>query len=853
MRNVVRDSLAVVVFLFIVSRAIAESPPADEGFSIGLGAEQAVIAIKPSSPLVTRTADRLADYLELRTGSRPKIVQGLPQGDKDGVVFVLALEADAAVRALAVLPDMANWRDDGYAIRTATQGKAKYVICAGKADTGIKYSVYRLMREMTTKGLTVTVPPLQVQADPFFRGRLACAGAAMAGGAPSLIQKHYAWQNWPISRAAALADYFDAVGMNGFMISDCPASYDWTGNHTSLEELALKQRALADRVHDNRMTLCFIMLGTSSNEARSLSTLQPRDPKQLQQILEYYDDMAEKYAAVTDLLWTQWADPGGAPSPADITDPQNLHLEIVKRFEKKRGRPVEAVFSAHGLHWPLGPGGTLPWAGYEGPQTLTGGGILPVNTCIGGVEMRLYPVELDIARQVRADGYRYGIFGWLVPDYEMNPGIHVHTHIMDNYFHSIPEDARDLVDWYEDGLVYTTMSSASFYVFSQMLWDPQSSAEQHLADYCRAAFGPDLAPLMLKGYRAIADIRCGTGIGADRGMCRLGGGSADPEADMKKCEEALVGLEGAYADNSHLPAIPLTAPAEAMINDLRAQIEGMATLARFRVESGKVGKVIAAGGSEEEIRKVMASLPKMEAWPGSPHAKTPGSWGQPEFGPYRDMINQWEKYIRQMADGAPKVTGPILFADDFAEYPAGSDGRPTWQPGSNSEQGQPTPQWMTRRQAMGVDIPGQGGNLANATGTLLVGDADWGNYSVQMQVKLVREAPEGGSIGLRVRVSGGDTPQSQSGYLVRMSSKKLEFGWLSGGSFKLLQAADLSLEPGSWHTLRVDCHSINHSIYLDGRLMLGTEDFYGPRKGRVALEISNAQGFFDDVEIKGFE
>ena len=89
--------------------------------------------------------------------------------------------------------------------------------------------------------------------------------------------------------------------------------------------------------------------------------------------------------------------------------------------------------------------------------------------------------------------------------------------------------------------------------------------------------------------------------------------------------------------------------------------------------------------------------------------------------------------------------------------------------------------------------------------------------------------------------------------MVRLNSDRLTFGWLSGGSFKLLQAADLSLEPGSWQTLRVDCRGHNFSVYLNGRLLLGTEDYYGPTGGRVALEVRNARGSFDDVSVRELE
>jgi hypothetical protein len=866
MKRIVTRGLALVLLFDCAVLAATTAPAAalDSGCRIGAGAEPATICISSGSDVVRLMAGRLADFLELRTGARPGIVDK-PTESIRGAVFLLARASQPAVRALttqpsAKLPEMDGYRDDGYAIRTTARGPATYILCAGKGDSGIKYAVYRLMRATSTRDRVVTVPPLRLESTPFFKGRYATPSSAMAGGAPPLLQKHYAWENWDVSRVPALADFFDAAGMNGVFLFDSPCRYDWTGNHTSPDQMAIKIRALAGRARELGMSVCLWVHGTSNLQARSFSELQPRDPKQYEQILRDYDRLAERYGDVIDAVYGHWVDPGGAPPPADITDPQKLQMEIYKRLEKKAGRPILNIFSAHGLHWPMGPGGTLPWAGYQGAETLISGGILPKGTCIASPEMRIYPDEIEFARKVRAAGYTCGLFGWLVAEYEMNPAIHVHTHIMDRYFHGIPEESKELFDWYEEGLVYTTMNLATYYVFAQMLWDPRSSADEHLADFCGAAFGPELGPRMLKGLRAVADVRCGDAGPEDRGGCRLGRGSADPARDLKICEEALAELDGAYADYSYLPVLPLPVPIETQINDLRAQLNGMATYARFRVASGRVGAIIAKGGSEQQIREAMAALPRMEVWPGTSQPKTPGSWGQPEYWPYIDVINRWEQQLQAMAGGGvPEAKGPVLFADDFARYPAGADGRPHWHPTTDAAEGAARPQWMTERGTMSVSIPGPGGELASATGLLMAGGADWNvtkdwkNYTVQVRVKLIREAPIGGSAGLRVRIVGADAPGSQSGYYLRLSGKVLEFGWLANGSSKPLQTVPVVIEAGTWHTLRVDCLDYIYKAYLDGRLLLGADDWYGHRKGRVALEIRNVQAAFSDFSVRQIE
>ena len=847
-----RRLTSLIVCAVLAATTAAGGAPDGSGFAVGPKAGLATIAFTSDSPLVKRSADRLADYLELRTSVRPEVISGMPADGARDAVFLLTLASDPATRSLTSLPDMAGWEKDGFAIRTVSQGDTGYLICAGKSDSGIKYAVYRLMREMVTQHRTVRVPSLHVEANPYFTNRHVTASSAMTGSSPSLLQKHYAWENWHVSQVPVLADFFDAVGMDGVWLFDSPCHYDWTGNHVPPEEMAAKIRALALRARENGMTVCLWTHGTSNLEGRNFSDLQPRDPEQLKLIYRDFDRLADTYGDVIDMVYGHWVDPGGAPPPADITDPQKLHLELVKRLEAKAGKKLFSVFSAHGLHWPMGPGGTLPWAGYEGPETLVESKILPKGTSIGSTDMRFYvPSELEFAKTVRAGGYGYGVFGWLIAEYEMDPGIHVHTHIMDNYFHGLPEETKDLVDWYEEGLIYTTMNLATYYTFSQMLWDPRSSADSHLADFCQAAFGHELGPLMLQGYRAIAAVRCGTGVGEDRGMCRLGRGSGDAARDLQICEQALLALEGAYADKSYLPTIPLTVPVEAMISDVRGQVEGMAEYARFRLASERIGAMIAGGASEGEIREAIAAAPRLEAWPDSTQPKTPGTWGMPEYVHWESVFKRWNSLLQNMAaGGAPDVKGPVLFADDFSRYPEGADGRPSWRTATDALDGQPRPQWMTDSGEMAVNIPGAGGRVANATGLLLTGEEEWTDYSVQVRTRLIREGAAGGSVGVRVRVMGGDDPQTQSGYVVRLNNKMMEFGWLTGGKFKPLQKADLSLTPGEWQSLRVDCQAKQYKIYLNGRLLLGADDWYGHGKGHVALAVRNAQGAFDDFTVK---
>ena len=85
---------------------------------------------------------------------------------------------------------------------------------------------------------------------------------------------------------------------------------------------------------------------------------------------------------------------------------------------------------------------------------------------------------------------------------------------------------------------------------------------------------------------------------------------------------------------------------------------------------------------------------------------------------------------------------------------------------------------------------------------------------------------------------------------MRLSASKFEFGSLSGGAFKAYQSVPVELAPNSWHTIRMDSRDLYYNAYLDGKLLAGVDDWYGPRKGRAALEVINAQGAFGEFTVK---
>ena len=113
-----RISLFCAAILWASSAAAAESPTTSEsGLRIGKGAESATICVVSDSALTRLTAQRLADFISIRTGLQPKVAPGPPAGSESGIVFLLGRESEPSIRGVtsqpsAMLPDMKAYRED---------------------------------------------------------------------------------------------------------------------------------------------------------------------------------------------------------------------------------------------------------------------------------------------------------------------------------------------------------------------------------------------------------------------------------------------------------------------------------------------------------------------------------------------------------------------------------------------------------------------------------------------------------------------------------------------------------------------------------------------------------------------
>jgi hypothetical protein len=505
--------------------------------------QQVTISIPPSEPLADLAAERLAAYLKAVTGRSPRVASEPSQAE-----FVLQL---APLR---------DFRPDGYRIQTDRPGGRAVVLVTAPSGAGLKYGVHRLIRELEQDGKSVRVPALQVSANPWIKTRELFVAEIEWHPTPgetqilASLRKTFDWANWDDAMLEGHVDLMDAFGFNSLMTGDWEVFRQLSGAFISPEENTRKAQVLWRRARHNGMGTASTLRGQHGLHSEGDPTNDPEDPKGMANIREYWEYVLEKHGKLVDRWVIFWADPGGGP---DIKTPQKAMNEFF-RLLRAKGLSSDASFCLWALRWGS-------WGGVQDWKAVVNGGILDPQ--IGISMMRRY--QDDQAHAIAAQYRKVGIWGWYTTDFEVCHSLHVHTHLMENELRKgriLRDQAGQLLDWYSLEDNNHLLNLPSLYVGAQLLWDPDTSADQALAEFCDCVWGGEAGRAVLAALQAIADIRCGGGgiVSSTTGdlwpndfMCRLGRGTDDPDRDLSACQQALEGLDKTRPDSGHVPQLPL--------------------------------------------------------------------------------------------------------------------------------------------------------------------------------------------------------------------------------------------------------------------------------------------------------
>ncbi|MEW5977340.1 MAG: glycoside hydrolase family 20 zincin-like fold domain-containing protein [Acidobacteriota bacterium] len=520
------------------------------------------------SPVGLRAVEVLADYLERVTGSRPPILNP-SQNPRSGTRIVLREEPDRTAR-----PD---------AYQLICNRNPREVTVTASGPEGLKYGVYRLIREMRQEGREIWIPTLAVAESPWLKTRELFVAEIewhpTPGEKPLLaeFQKRFDWPNWGVSRLEGYADMVDAMGYNAIMLNDSRPLWQYAGDFISPEEGTHKVQALYRRARMNGMATSLFLWGQQGIQDALSARNCPRIPGQYADMKANWKRLLDAHGDLVDRWVLHWGDPGGCKvRDCTINTPQAVTNEFAA-LAAGMGPASQVTFSLWALRWGA-------WRGYDHWDSVVKSGILAPDIGIG--LMRTY--DETIAREVNSQHRKAGVWGWYLNDLETSPALHVHSRILEEEFSRVPLQAAHLLDWYSLEDNNHVLNLPSLYVGARMLWNPRTSAAEALGDFCGAVWGKE-GPKVWRALQAIESVRCGPGEPMLRNdlwptgrLCRLGRGSRAPQNDLALCEAALDELKAVKLDPNYVPKLPLIVPPQELLGYIRAHLEYVARFAAIR-------------------------------------------------------------------------------------------------------------------------------------------------------------------------------------------------------------------------------------------------------------------------------
>jgi hypothetical protein len=552
-------------------------------------------------------ARRLAEYIQQVTGAAPVIVADTDP-DGSGVSIVLRQKS------------VSHFRPDGYRIRTEASTGRDVISITAMDGTGLKYGCYRLIRELRQRGKRLEVPVLAVDANPWLKTRELFVAEIEWHPTPGEqrtvgdLRKRFDWQNWPIPTLERYVDLVDAMGYNSLMLSDGESLRRFSGNFITQDELTHKVQCMYERARRNGMGTSFFLWSQEGVKDVGVSRNSPHIPEQFADMQANWEALITKYGALAERWVMHWADPGGCKTrDCTINTPQAASNQFADLLREK-GFQSGVSFSLWGLRWGA-------WPGFHDERTsVIDSGIL--NPRIGINLMRTYDAML--AKAIQDQHRTTGVWGWYTNDLETNPGMHVHTHILDNEFHQLDNSAAANLDWYSLEDNNHILNLPSLYVGAQMLWNHTTSADEALSEFCEAVWGRE-ASKVRPALQAIAGIRCGRGqhmSGSDLWphgyICRLGKGSASPGKDLAESEKAIAVLTSVRLDPEFVPKLPLTVEPGELIAQIQAQLLHIRDFARIRLAYQEALRPALEGGRPAAMKLRMSEIPALaDTIPGS--------------------------------------------------------------------------------------------------------------------------------------------------------------------------------------------------------------------------------------------
>jgi alpha-glucuronidase len=468
---------------------------------------------------------------ELNRGLMGMLGAAPPSGDAptDGALMVGTPATSPAIAALN-LP-LKTLGDEGYLIRTLTQGGKRITVIAANSDIGLLYGSFAYLRLIQQR-----LPITDMASAPRTRLRVLDHWDNLDGS----VERGYAgrsifdWAVLPEHVDPRLIDYARAnasIGINGMVPNNVNA------NAASLSpEYIEKTKVLADVLRPYGIRVYLSVRWSAPIEISHLKTADPLDPA----VKAWWKAKADEiYRAIPDFGgFLVKANSEGQPGPQDYhrshADGANMIADVLA--------PHHGVVMWRAFVYASKPGSDRANAAYDEFVPLDGrfrdnvvlqvkNGPLdfqphePISPLFGAMPKTSLMMEFQITKEYLGQQTHLVYLGPLFEEalktdtYEHGPGSTVAKVIDGSLDHhpisgmagvaNIGNDA----DW--TGSIF---NQANWYVFGRMAWDPDASARDAAREWAAQTFTPDPAfvtpvvGMMLQSRQAVVNYMTPLGL-----------------------------------------------------------------------------------------------------------------------------------------------------------------------------------------------------------------------------------------------------------------------------------------------------------------------------------------------------
>jgi hypothetical protein len=521
MKQLLNAAMTLALLGGMVDVSAAEN---DAPLQIGATGAPPRVVLLEYDAVTSGAAERLAMYMGDLTGTSPQLTYRIPVA---GSAIVLGGPAIAKEYGITG-PDSGS--SESFSIAPISRNGRTLLVVSGQSGVGVKQGVYHVLRNMHTHNGNLLLDNATTQITPFLKVRAShlggytvqhlntATGGRLTKGARATPDQEQ-WnliQHWEPQRLGAYVDMLDFFGYNNI---ECPPGfYSPKDRQSSTTE---RRKTLRGHALRNGMTTTLKIDGTM---AGSGDGAVPYGDDTSTSYASYYRGFAETAARDSDYVLTHWVDAGGWKStpehPCTIELLQDLHMKIYREFQH-----VNPAIQSYLSLWNLDNPAYQRWLGYRGVDTILNSGKIPPEVGIA-MHKGYRPIE---AARITGTSHPAGVWSWYVADNELLYTMHVHTHIMQKYFASLPREAASQIAFHELDNCQRETNIYSIYVGARLMWDPYQDSDIPLREIARLVYGPKLEQPVFDALKAIADVRCGGG--PCRGMWNPGATSATRTLD----------------------------------------------------------------------------------------------------------------------------------------------------------------------------------------------------------------------------------------------------------------------------------------------------------------------------------